>query len=182
MPMFGRRSMRVGQQLVFVGGLHRSGTTPLANVLGSHPEISGLLDTGVIENEGHHLQDVYPRIRTYGGMGRFAHSDRAHLTESSPLANVNSARRLFEAWAPYWDLDQRYLVEKSPSNMIMGRFLQALFPESSMIVIVRHPIVVALATTKWTPTIVSRNGRVRTSLPSLVSHWVKAHEVLRGDA
>ncbi len=51
-----------------------------------------------------------------------------------------------------------------------------------MIVILRHPVVVSLATTKWTPTLVSRNGRVRTSLPSLVSHWIKAHEVLRDDA
>ncbi len=123
--------MRVGQQLIFVGGLHRSGTTPLTNVLGSHPDISGLMDTGVIENEGHHLQDVYPKIRRYGGMGRFAHSERAHLTETSPLASSENAGRLFEAWAPYWDLDKPHLVEKSPSNMIMGRFLQTLFPDVS---------------------------------------------------
>ena len=64
--------MRDGGRFVFVGGLHRSGTTPLARVLGAHPEISGLSGTGVSEDEGQHLQDVYPRIRAHGGMGRFA--------------------------------------------------------------------------------------------------------------
>ena len=47
-------------RLVFVGGLHRSGTTPFAKVLGEHPEVSGLVNTGVRKDEGQHLQPVYP--------------------------------------------------------------------------------------------------------------------------
>jgi hypothetical protein len=173
--------MRQGQHLVFVGGLHRSGTTPLAGALASHPQFSGLTETGVSENEGIHLQDVYPPIRRYGGMGRFAHDERAHLTEASPLAVPEGAQRLLRAWEPYWDLTRDHLVEKTPSNLVMGRFLQALFPDSAMVVVVRHPVVVSLATTKWTPRVVSRNGRVRTGLPALVSHWVRAHQLLRED-
>jgi hypothetical protein len=174
--------MREGQRLVFVGGLHRSGTTPFANALAQHPDVSGLTDTGVSENEGQHLQDVYPKIRAYGGMGKFANAAQAHLTESSHLVTPASSQALLDAWEPFWDLSKSHLVEKSPSNLIMGRFLQALFPQSAMIIVMRHPVVVALATQKWTPRIVSRNGRWHTSLPGLVAHWVRAHEILWDDA
>lgn len=174
--------MRDGSRHVFVGGLHRSGTTPLARVLGAHPEISGLTGTGVSEDEGQHLQDVYPRIRAYGGMGRFANSPEAHLTAASAIATPANADRLFAAWQPYWDLDRRLLLEKSPGNLIMTTFLQALFPGAAMIVVIRHPIAVALAMQKWNPLVVARNGRRRTSLPGLVRHWLRAHEVLREDA
>jgi len=169
-------------RLVFVGGLHRSGTTPLARALAQHQEISGLSGTGVAEDEGQHLQDVYPRIRSYGGMGRFASDDRAHLTETSPLVSVANRERLLRSWAPYWDLDRRLLLEKSPGNLIMGRFLQTMFPGSALVLVMRHPVVVALAMQKWNPVLVAGNGRRRVSLPGLVEHWLQAHEHLRADA
>jgi hypothetical protein len=170
-----------GSRLVFVGGLHRSGTTPLARALAEHPSISGLRDTGVAEDEGQHLQDVYPRIRSHGGMGRFARAPGAHLTETSELVGPDNARRLIASWSPYWDLDRRLLLEKSPANMIMGRFLQALFPGSALIVVVRHPVAAALALQKWNPLLVARNGRRRTTLHGRVGHWVRAYELFRGD-
>lgn len=170
-----------GSRFVFVGGLHRSGTTPLARTLAAHPSISGLTDTGVSEDEGQHLQDVYPRIRAYGGMGRFAQAPAAHLVETSPLVNDDNRRRLEEAWSPYWDLTRPLLLEKSPANLIMGRFLAAIFPNSALIVVVRHPVVVALAMQKWNPVLFARNGRRRVSLPGLVEHWIKAHQLLLDD-
>jgi hypothetical protein len=171
-----------GSRYVFVGGLHRSGTTPIARVLAQHPEISGLSGTGVSEDEGQHLQDVYPRIRVYGGMGRFANAAAAHLTSDSPLVSPGNAERLVAAWSPYWDLRRRLLLEKSPANLIMGDFLQALFPGSALLVVMRHPIAVALAMQKWNPRLIARNGRRRTSMSGLVQHWLRAHEVLREDA
>lgn len=74
---------------------------------------------------------------------------------------------------PYWDMEKTFLVEKSPPNMIMGRWLQAGFPGSALIVILRHPVVVALSTKKWTR---------RTSLKGLVKHWFTAHDLLQQDA
>ena len=143
--------MRDGARHIFLGGLHRSGTTPVARILVAHPEISGLTDTGVSEDEGQHLQTVYPKIRAHGGMGRFANAAAAHLTATSPLVTDENAESLRRAWSRYWDLDKRFLLEKSPSNMIMGGFLQALFPGSALLVVVRHPIAVALAMQKWNP-------------------------------
>ena len=169
-----------GDRLVFVGGLHRSGTTPLARALAAHPEISGLVGTGVPEDEGQHLQDVYPRLRSLGGMGRFARHPNAHLTEDSDLVSTENATRLVAALTPYWDLDRRLLLEKSPANLVMGRFLQALFPGSALVVVVRHPVVSALALTKWNP-LVARNGRRRTTLVGRVENWARAHATLRDD-
>ena len=169
------------QRCVFVGGLHRSGTTPLARAIASHPQVSGLSGTGVKEEEGQHLQNVYPRAREFGGAGRFARVGLAHLTEESPLVSPENAQRLWDAWSPYWDLSRPYLLEKSPPNLIMSRFLQALFPESAQIMIIRHPVVVALSTVKWRR-LVSRNWQNHTSLAQLVEHWVIAHELMMADS
>jgi hypothetical protein len=161
-----------GHQLLFVGGLHRSGTTVLADLIARHPEASGLQDTGVPEDEGQHLQDVYPASQLLGGPGRFARDPFAHLTESSPLATAANGRRILDAWAPYWDLSRRLLVEKTPANLIMGRFLQQLYPDACFLFIVRHPVVVSLATRKWRP---------RTTFDRLLEHWFAAHDTMRDD-
>ena len=167
-------------RLVFVAGLHRSGTTPLTRALAQHPRISGLTDTGVKEDEGQHLQSVYLPAYAYGGPGRFAWDERAHLTEASPLVTPANAARLWEAWEPYWDLDRRLLVEKSPPNLVMGRFLQAVFPGSALVVVMRHPVIVALSTAKWRR-LLSRNFRNHTTPEQMVGHWLQAHEVFLGD-
>lgn len=168
-------------RMVFIGGLHRSGTTPLARSLARHPEIAGLENTGVAEDEGQHLQPVYPKAKVYGGSGRFARDPRSHLTETSPLLTPDTAARLRTAWDPYWDLSKPYLLEKSPPNLVMGRFLEAAFPGSALIVVVRHPVVVALSTKKWRK-LISRDLTRYTTLHTLVDNWVQAHRRLREDA
>lgn len=167
-------------RLVFVGGLHRSGTTPLARALAEHTAVAGLSETHVKEDEGQHLQHVYPKAKEYGGPGRFALDQRSHLTESSSLVSPGNARSLIEAWTPYWDLSRPLLVEKSPPNLVMGRFLQALYPGSAFIVVVRHPIVVALSTVKWRR-LLSKNFQNYASVSGMVEHWLTAHETLLGD-
>ena len=158
--------------LVFVAGLHRSGTTALARCLASHPDFSGMTSTGVPEDEGQHLQNVYPPAKSLGGPGRFALNPTAHLTEHSPLATDDSAARLWAAWAPHWQAERHFLVEKSPPNLLMTRFLTRLFPEAVHLIITRHPVVVTLSTAKWADD---------TELTVLFDNWFTAHDTFRKD-
>ncbi len=159
-------------RFVFLAGLHRSGTTLLARLLAAQPEISGFSGTGVPADEGQHLQTVYPAAAVYGGPGRFGFAPESHLTESSPLATKESARRIFEEWSPHWDLSRPVLLEKSPPNLLKTRFLQALYPGAAFVVIIRHPIPVSVPTAKWRGT--RRYDR-------MLEHWLRCHALFEVD-
>ena len=159
------------KNFIFICGLHRSGTTILASELANHPEISGLEQTNVRKDEGQFLQNVYAEASRYGGPGKFGMAEESHLTENSELATNANALKIFEAWAPFWDLNKKYLLEKSPPNLIKTRFLQKLFPDSIFITILRHPIAVSLATQKW-----SKN-----SMEDLLKHWLRCHSLYNQD-
>jgi hypothetical protein len=129
-------------------------------------------NTGVPEDEGQHLQDVYLPAAAHGGPGQFGFDETAHLTEASELVTAANKDRLITSWSMHWDLSKPLLLEKSPPNLIRGRFLQALFPEASFLMIVRHPVVVSLATAKWTGV----------AFENLLAHWVHCHQLLLRDA
>lgn len=184
----------VEHDFVFIGGVHRSGTTILADCIGDHPEVSGLSDTGVPMNEGQFLQNVYApagtkrklwpirylspilptsfKTRGYGGPGRFGFDPGSHLTENSPLVSPANAQSITRAWKPYWELDRRVLLEKSPPNLLRTRFLQALFPRSAFIILLRHPIPVSYATRRWTGL---------RPLYYLLKHWQVCYNRFRND-
>lgn len=176
--------------MLFIGGLHRSGTTPLARWIARHPKVSAFRNTGVFEDEGQHLQDVYATAAQHGGPGRFAFDDAAHLTEASKLVSEDSRKRLWSSWSPHWDLSKSVLLEKSPPNLVRTRFLQALFPgRSRFLVVLRHPIAVAYATKGWSrsfdlvPVRAARRLAVlQAPVHSLLRHWVVAHEQFLSDA
>ena len=159
-------------KFIFLCGLHRSGTTPLFHILRDHPEVSGFRDTGVPEDEGQHLQTVFPAARTFGGPGRFGFAPQARLTENSTTATAANRQKLFQEWSRHWDLSKPCLLEKSPPNLIRTRFLQALFPNSYFVVLMRHPIAACLATRKW----------AHSSLDSLVEHWLHCHKLFKLDS
>jgi hypothetical protein len=159
-------------RLLFVGGLHRSGTSLLYRSLTLHHRIGGIADSGAPEDEGQHLQTVYPPARNHGGPGRFGFDPNARLTESSPLATTANREQLLAEWGRYWSTDCAVLAEKSPPNLVRTRFLQALFPEAVFVMMIRHPIAVACATRKW----------ARSSHEALIRHWVRCHEILAEDA
>ncbi len=170
--------------MLFVGGLHRSGTSLVARSLASSEHATGLFDTGYMEDEGHYLHDVVPSVREYGGPGRFAFDPRSHLTEADADDPLRVRTRLELAWRPYWaDPAAGTRVEKSPQNLIQARFLQAAFPDAAFVMVIRHPAAVALATRKWTGIGPPGARRLlpKRSLRSLLEHWVVAHDLLRDD-
>jgi hypothetical protein len=161
-------------RLVFVCGLHRSGTSLVHRCLSAHPDVSGFQGTGVPEDGGQHLQTVYPPAHRHGGAGLFAFRPEAALTEDSPLVSPESRETLLREWGRHWRPGAAVGVEKSPPNLVRTRFLQALFPDAVFVAVLRHPVAVAGAT---------RKGR-RRLLPyrTLVHHWVVAHSILAADA
>lgn len=163
--------LKANSAFVFVGGLHRSGTSLVSRAIASHPEVSAFADTGVPEDEGQHLQSVFPPAIRFGGPGKFSFARDAHLTEHSPLATDDNAHRLYDEWRRYWDVSRPFLLEKSPPNLIRMRFLQHLFPNTYFVMLVRHPVAVALATKKWS----------KSSNYSLFRHWVVAHRLFEAD-
>lgn len=162
---------------IFVCGLHRSGTSILFRSLRDHPQVSGFRDTDSPEDEGMHLQTVFPPSGYYGGAGAFGFQPEAHLTESSPLVTDANRQKLFAEWSRYWDLSKSHLLEKSPPNLIRTRFLQEMFPESHFIIMLRHPVAVSYATQRW-----YRKYRINwRSLPRILEHWLVCHEIFLED-
>ncbi len=160
-------------RFLFIGGMPRSGTSAVYQLVGSHPQISKLTNTGQPEDEGQYLQSGYPKGRELGGPARFGLDPRARMTENSPL--VERARtELFDAWAPYWDLSRPMLCEKTPHNITRSRFLQAAFPNSSFVFVSRHPIAYALAIRKW-----ENNYRIPLSLS--VRNWIACYRAMMED-
>jgi Sulfotransferase family len=161
----------VQHHFIFIAGLHRSGTSLLHQIFRSHPSISGFWNTDVSEDEGQHLQTVFPPAKHFGGPGRFGFNPESFMDEHHPLATPYSAKRLFLEWGQYWDFSKPYLLEKSPPNIVRTRFLQCLFQDCSFVVILRHPIAVAYATQRW----------AQTSIPSLLDHTLLCYERFQTD-
>lgn len=149
----------MAHKFAFVCGLHRSGTTILTDCLGQHPGVSNLSSFGVNpqtrderkfvkHREGQFVQDVYRKDRELGvPVCVLASNPAVRLTEED--ASDEKAKRLYRQWAQYWDVSKPVLAEKTPSNLYRTKFLQALFPTSLFVRIVRHPVAQVLSLNRW---------------------------------
>src|SRR5437868_8499989 len=100
----GGGSQNNGQTLrryVFVCGLPRSGTSILGRNIARMEDCTGLHDTGVLEDEGRFLQNVYPTEDVCGGPGGFGFDSRAHLTETFALLSAEDTAKLRATWNNY---------------------------------------------------------------------------------
>jgi hypothetical protein len=161
------------RKYVFVCGMARSGTSLLGRNIARFEDCTGFKNTGVPEDEGQFLQDVYLTASSYGGSSRVGFDPRAHRTESSSLFTEENVARLKESWNPYWEPDKSICIEKTPENLLMTRFLQAAFPNSYFVVIRRHPVPVSIAGQRWKINM--------TSLDSLFRHWLRCYDLFEAD-
>lgn len=184
-----------------VGGPHRGGTTILWSLLKEHPGISGFKDkVGVDFAEGMFLQSVYPtmgvgaEVGVWGkrkaapsGMGQYAFNPDNRLDEHCGYVLPEARQMMFNEWGFFWNLNRPVLLEKTPPNMIISRFLQALWSASyptmahlssakqvHFVFMTRHPIANALAHQQHPPC-------NELSMDELVEHWVEQHEILYED-
>ena len=155
---------------VFVGGLHRSGTSLVARLIGDLSGVSAINATPVPENEGVYLQGAIPHTARHGIPMHFATDPAQHHIEGSHFDRLETQTRLERDWAPYF-ANPPWRVEKSPVNLTRMRLYQQLFPLSQFVVVIRHPEAVAAATSKW----------VDMDHAAMMDHWLDAHDIVRRD-
>lgn len=156
---------------VFVGGLHRSGTSLVARLLAAHPAIASITGAPIPEAEGVYLQGAIPHTARSGIPGEFAFDPDQHMTEHHPLNRLETRERMETDWEMWFSAGREWRVEKSPVNLLRMRLYQQLFPLSHFVIVVRHPLSVARSTAKWSD---------RTEA-ELVRHWEHAHDLALGD-
>ncbi|WP_185804980.1 sulfotransferase family protein [Pontivivens nitratireducens] len=156
---------------VFVGGLHRSGTSLLAGLIGQHPDIGTIEGAPVPEQEGVYLQGAIAHTARHGVPGDFAHDPDQHLTELSPCNTLETATRLTRDWDGWFQPGTPWRIEKSPVNLLRARLYQQLFPMAHFIFLVRHPLAVSRATAKW-------SGKTESEL---LEHWQAAYQIVERD-
>jgi hypothetical protein len=168
-----RNDDKDNRKYVFVCGLQRSGTSVLGRNVARLEDCTGFKNTGVFQDEGQFLQNVFPIDGEHGGAGRFGFDPRAHLTETSDLLTPENAARLRAGWHAHWDGSKSICVEKTPANILKTRFLQAIFPNSYFIVVRRHPVPVSIASRRWKISV--------SPLYRLFEHWLRCHELFEQD-
>lgn len=168
--MLASKTWTRGHRYLFVGGLHRSGTSLLARLIGTIPGVAKIENAPVPENEGAYLQGAIPHDALSGRPMHFATDPAQHLTEADPLNSLDTRLRLEFDWAPWFGAG-RWRVEKSPVNLTRMRLLQQLFPLSQFVVVIRHPEAVAAAVAKW----------VDRPAADLIDHWLDAHDQMALD-
>jgi hypothetical protein len=164
------------KKVIFIGGIHRSGTTPLMKLLGSSPKISIHKNTGIPggEDEGQHIQTVYGSDSKRGNIHSMCLSkNKNHKTEICELITNENRIKLMKEWSKYWDLSKQILVEKTPMNLIQTRFLQEMVPNSYFINIIRHPLCAVRALYKWN----NYNWITETAL----NNWISGYDILYSD-
>lgn len=161
----------VKPRFVFVAGLHRTGTSLLADMLAQHPQISAITGAPVPEQEGCYLQGAIPHTAQSGVPGQFATDPAQHYTEAHTLNSMETRDRLWSDWRDWFDLAKPWLLEKSPVNLTRMRLLQALFPTAKFVVVLRHPQIMAAALAKWS----DRDGS------ELIRYGVEAYDIMAAD-
>ena len=141
------------------------------------------------ENEGVFLTKAIPeptpeekaRCARIPSTGNFAKCDWKHWTEAHPAAVDFNATRggLWRDWSKFWIPvagTTQWLVEKTPTDVIRGRFLQAVFAPAARAVrfvfVLRHPV----STCKN-----FRSGCTKRVSGAWFDGWLAAYETMRDD-
>tara|TARA_Y100001935_G_scaffold254603_1_gene264189 strand:- start:834 stop:1568 length:735 start_codon:yes stop_codon:yes gene_type:complete len=159
------------KKYIFICGLHRSGKSTLTNIISTSNLVSIHTHKNSIDIEGQHIQTVYDAAYKHGGPGKFGFDKKYHYTEKTYLLTQKNNDKIINDWSKFWDLNKPILVEQSPPNIIHTRYLQEIVDKSYFIIIIRHPLSVALATEKY----------MTQTLDKHIEHWLHVHEILYND-
>jgi hypothetical protein len=119
----------VKPELIIIGGLPRSGTTLLQNILDSHPEIYGGPEFDRMPN----IIDLRRKLHRSVDQQRIvAYTDKTRTDEAlrhlvTSLLTPETGKRI------------RYISEKTPWNILVFTDLMELFPDAKLIHVLRNP-------------------------------------------
>lgn len=134
---------------VFVAGLHRTGTSLLARMIASHPDVRAIEGSPAPEDEGCYLQGAIPHTALHGRPGHYATDPAQHHVEGDPYDTLATRERILADWDRWYEPGGIWRVEKSPVNLTRMRLYQQLFPVAQFVIVLRHPAVMAAALAKW---------------------------------
>ena len=146
----------------------------LQELFGLHPDVS---DPAF--QEGQFRQHVYPSVRELGPWWNYTRHPGAYLNEFDSRMTAESRARLFDDWAPFWNLTKPWLLEKSPRHIMATRYLQAMFgsERTAFVVLLRHPLG-----TMHHLFSDEAAGSLRDDCGGLViENWLMSHEALLDD-
>jgi Sulfotransferase family len=122
-----------GYSPIFIGGLHRSGTTLMRRLLDSHPHIACGLESNLFRDN--QLEHIYTYLRTIWARGLDpSYEFDPHVVDQMMAALIHAVVM------PYSQKQgkQRW-AEKTPRNILVIDMLFTLFPTAQFIHMIRDP-------------------------------------------
>lgn len=152
--------------VIHVHGLHHSGTgftrQVLYKVLRDDASIHN--HTGVTQDEGHHLQRIYPNFRKRLRFPSICGTTRrdlsttldrlyvcSELTQAFRQNKTIASQRLYKQWSRHWDTSKKFLIQKTPTMDIGLLELFKIHPTVHVITM-RHPL-------SWTRVLLMMNPK-----------------------
>lgn len=160
---------------VFVVGCYNSGTTLLAQILGSHSRISDMNEEGVM------LTNKLPRPEDFLWRRMWAKCEEQMIHHAPTTAS--EAQIIKRHWSHFYDRSKDFLVEKSISNTLRLLFLQEYFQPAYFIHIVRNGYAVAEGIQRKAE-IMPGNGlydQRRYPLAMCAQQWARNMEIIERD-
>lgn len=155
---------RTTESWLFVVGLHGSGTTLLKHVLERHPAIRSM------PKEGQHHTDAVPQAVTYGYVRRYTERlDLFRLTEAD--AAMPALRAQYD-WSFVYPPERGIKLEKTSTDIIRARWLQAHFRPARFLTVFRDPYAACASTRRRYPSI---------AVEAIAWQYKLAHDFLLND-
>ena len=169
---------------LFIVGMNDSGTTWLQNILshcrdcvsfktGKHP--NGLEGQGAVWYK-HNKKNFYPRDIDHKVVKVF--TEKREIWEENKHFNWGKIK---EAWNHFWtngndcknsDPKKRWLLEKTPFNVLMVHHLLREFPDARFLIIHRNPYAICEGIRRTC----RKKKKIDYALDRCATHWVKCSE------
>ena len=158
---------------LFVVGCYNSGTTLLADLLGSHQSVSRL------PYEGVRMSDALPRPEDFGWSRMWAKCEDEMKMDGRN--GESAASRVMKQWGFWHDSSAKYYLEKSIANAARIPFIDSYFKPVKFVYIVRNGYAASEGIRRKAVPSRWNNPLYKGPYPidECVRQWVRSDEVVR---